>query len=103
MESKLRDGVENHLPWEDIAKSLNVLESAARKKWYNMNRPKHTPKPQEETAEPVKGTPCPVNENTAKTSTFGFDNLIAVLSNGEFDTVTFENAEVSVTVRRRKA
>lgn len=99
MESKLRDGVENHLPWEDIAKSLNVPENAVRKKWYNMNRPKHTPKPQEETAESVKDTPCPVKEN--KTSAFGLDNLIAVLSNGEFDTVTFENAEVSVTVRRK--
>lgn len=101
MESKLRNGVTAHLPWEDIAISLNVPESAVRKKWYNMNRPKHTPKPQEETAEVVKDTPCPVDENTVKTSAFGFDNLIAVLSNGEFDTVTFENAEVSVTVRRK--
>lgn len=103
MESKLRNGVENHLPWEDIAKSLNIPESAVRKKWYNMNRPKHIPKPQEETAEVVKDTPCPADENTSKTSAFGFDNLITVLSNGDFDTVTFENAEVSVTVRRKKA
>lgn len=101
MESKLRNGVAAHLPWGDIATNLNVPVSAVRKKWYNMNRPKHTPKPQEETAESVKDTPCPVDENTAKTSAFGFDNLIAVLSNGEFDTVTFENAEVSVTVRRK--
>lgn len=103
MESKLRNGVAAHLPWEYIAKSLNVPESAVRKKWYNMNRPKHTPKPQEETQKAVKDTPCPVDENTAKTSALGFDNLIAVLSNGDFDTVTFENAEVSVTVRRKKA
>ena len=104
MESKLRNGVAAHLPWEDIAISLNVPESAVRKKWYNMNkmnRPKHTPKPQEETAESVKDTPCPVDENASKTSAFGFDNLIAVLSNGEFDTVTFENDEVSVIVRRK--
>lgn len=99
MESKLRNGVAAHLPWGDIATNLNVPVSAVRKKWYNMNRPKHTPKPQEETAESVKDTPCPVKEN--KTSAFGFDNLIAVLSNGEFDTVTFENSEVSVTVRRK--
>lgn len=99
MESKLRNGVAAHLPWEDIAKSLNVPESAVRKKWYNMNRPKHTPQSQEETQEAVKGTACPVEEN--KTSAFGFDNIVAVLLNGEFDTVTLENAEVAVTVRRK--
>ena len=101
MESKLRNGVEKNLPWEDIAKILNVSKNAARKKWYNMNRPKHTPKPQEETAEVDKDTPCPVDKSISKTSAFGLDNLIAILSNGEFDTVTFENAEVSVTVRRK--
>ena len=99
MESMLRNGVAAHLPWEDIAKSLNVPESAVRKKWYNMNRPKHTPKPQEETAESVKDTVCPVEPQ--KSNAFGFDNIVEVLLNGEFDTVTFENAEVSVTVRRK--
>lgn len=52
-----------------------------------------------EAAEPVNNTPL----QAEKTSAFGFDNIIAVLAAGEFDTVTFENAEDSVTVRRKTA
>lgn len=99
MEEMLRRGVSEQLPWEEIANGLNLSVNAVRKKWYNMNKPKHTPKPQEETPESVKDTVCPAEPQ--KSSAFGFDNIVAVLLNGEFDTVTFENAEIAVTVRRK--
>lgn len=99
MEAVLRKGVTEHVSWEDIAFNLNLPVSAVQKKWYNMNRPKHTPKPQEDSAEAAPDTVCPVEPQ--KSNAFDFDNIVAVLLNGEFDTVTFENTEVAVTIRRK--
>lgn len=101
MEAVLRKGVTEHMSWEDIASGLNLPVNAVRKKWYNMNRPKHTPKPQENSTETTPDTVCPAEPQ--KSNAFGFDNIVEVLLNGEFDTITFENAEVAVTIRRKEA
>lgn len=100
-DAKLLELKKRGLTWDDIAKQMGGTAKAVSMHYYSLTKPKHISNA--EAAEPVKDTPCPVDENTSKTSAFGFDNLISVLSNGEFDTVTFENAEVSVTVRRKKA
>ena len=97
---------EKGLTWEQIAQEIGGTAKAVSLHYYEMRKPKHTPQTLDATdrvTKPVKDTPCPVTDTPKKTSAFGFENLIAVLSNGEFDSVTFENAGVSVTIRRRKA
>lgn len=89
------------LTWSEIAARMGGTEKSVSMHYYKMCKPKHMPNAQAQPAEAVKDTPCPVGENTQNTSAFGFGNIIAVLVNGEFDTVTFENTEVSVTVRRK--
>ena len=92
------------LTWEQIARELGGTAKSVSAHYYNMQKPKHIPKQESATdrvAEPVKDTACPAADTPKKTSAFGFENLIAVLANGEFDSVTFENAEVTVTVRRK--
>ena len=78
---------EKGLTWEQIAQEIGGTAKSVLQHYYKLRKLKHTP--------------CPVAETPQKTSAFGFENLIAVLSNGEFDRVTFENAEVSVTIRRK--
>lgn len=95
---------EKGLTWEQIAQEIGGTAKSVSQHYYETRKPKHTPQTSAVTdrvTEPVKGTPCPVADTPQKTSAFGFENLIAVLSNGEFDSVTFENAEVSVTIRRK--
>ena len=95
---------EKGLTWEQIAQKVGGTAKSVSQHYYEMRKPKHTPQTSAVTdrvKEPVKDTPCPVADTPQKTSAFGFENLIAVLSNGEFDSVTFENAEVSVTIRRK--
>ena len=89
------------LTWAEVAARMGGTKKSVSMHYYMMCKPKHMPNAQAQPAEAVKDTPCPVGENTQNTSAFGFDNIIAVLVNGEFDTVTFENTEVSVTVRRK--
>lgn len=88
------------LTWEQVAQEIGGTAKSVSMHYYKMQKPKHIP--HNEATEPVKDTPCPTPISAEKTSAFGFDNITAVLAAGEFDTVTFENAEVSVTVRRRK-
>lgn len=95
---------EKGLTWEQIAQEIGGTAKSVSLHYYEMRKPKHTPQTSAVTdrvKEPVKDTPCPVADTPQKTSAFGFENLIAVLSNGEFDSVTFENVEVSVTIRRK--
>lgn len=99
-EAKLLALKEKGLTWEQVAQEIGGTAKSVSMHYYNMQKPKHIP--HNEATEPVKDTPCPTPISAEKTSAFGFDNIIAVLAAGEFDTVTFENAEVSVTVRRRK-
>lgn len=86
------------LTWDDIAKQIGGNAKAVSMHYYSLTKPKHTP---QSAAEPVKEVPLPVENTPRKTSAFGFDNLVSVLSNGDFDTVTFKNSEVTVTVRRK--
>lgn len=95
-EAKLLALKEKGLTWAQIAEEIGGTAKSVSMHYYKMQKPKHIPK-----SEPVKDTPCPTPLQTKKTSAFGFDNIIAVLAAGEFDAVTFENAEVSVTVRRK--
>ena len=95
---------EKGLTWEQIAQEIGGTAKSVSQHYYEMRKPKHTPQSSDITdrvTKPVKDTPCPVADTPQKTSAFGFENLIAVLSNGEFDSVTFENAEASVTIRRK--
>lgn len=95
---------EKGLTWEQVAQEIGGTAKSVSMHYYKLRKPKHTPQASAVTdrvKEPVKDTPCPVADTPQKTSAFGFENLIAVLSNGEFDSVTFENAEVSVTIRRK--
>ena len=78
---------EKGLTWEQITQEIGGNAKSVSLHYYKLRKPKHTP--------------CPVADTPKKTSAFGFENLIAVLSNGEFDSVTFENAEVSVIIRRK--
>ena len=78
---------EKGLTWEQIAQEIGGNAKSVSLHYYKLRKPEHTP--------------CPAADTPKKTSAFGFENLIAVLSNGEFDSVTFENAEVSVTIRRK--
>lgn len=89
------------LKWKQIAEKIGGTRESVSMHYYAMQKPKHIPKAEEKPAEVVQDTPCPVGEDTQKTSAFGFENIVSVLMSGEFDTVTFENAEVSVTVRRK--
>ena len=103
-EARLLALKEKGLTWEQIAQEIGGTAKSVSMHYYGMRKPKHTPQSSATSgraAELVKDTPCPVAETPQKTSAFGFENLIAVLSNGEFDSVTFENAEVSVTIRRK--
>lgn len=100
-EAKLLELKEKGLTWEQIAEEIGGTAKSVSLHYYKMQKPKHLP--HNKATEPVNDTPCPTPISAEKTSAFGFDNIIAVLAAGEFDTVTFENAEVSVTVRRRKA
>ncbi len=95
---------EKGLTWEQVAQEIGGTAKSVSMHYYEMRKPKHTPQTSAASgraAELVKDTPCPVADTPQKTSAFGFENLIAVLSNGEFDSVTFENAEVTVTIRRK--
>lgn len=95
-EAKLLELKEKGLTWTQIAKEVGGTATSVSVHYYKMPKPKRIP--HNEATEPVKDTLL----QAEKTSAFGFDSIIAVLAAGEFDTVTFENAEVSVTVRRRK-
>lgn len=95
-EAELLELREKGLTWEQIAEEIGGTAKSVSMHYYKMQKPKHIP--HNEATEPVKDTLL----QAEKTSAFGFDSIIAVLAAGEFDTVTFENAEVSVTVRRRK-
>lgn len=95
-EAKLLALKEKGLTWAQIAEEVGGTANSVLVHYHKMQKPKHIPK-----SEPVKDTPCPTPLQAEKTSAFGFDDIIAVLAAGEFDTVTFENAEVSVTVRRK--
>lgn len=97
-EAKLLALKEAGKTWQEIADEIGGTNKSVSQHYYNMTKPKHTPKEKTET---VKDTPCPVESTEQKTSAYGFENLIAVLSNGDFDRVTFENAEVSVTIRKK--
>lgn len=99
-EAELLELREKGLTWEQIAEEIGGTAKSVSLHYYKMQKPKHLP--HNKATEPVNDTPCPTPISAEKTSAFGFDNIIAVLAAGEFDTVTFENAEVSVTVRRRK-
>lgn len=95
---------EQGLTWEQIAEKIGGTAKSVSMRYYNMRKPKHTPRPESVTdrvTESVKDTPCPVAYTPQKTSAFGYDNIVSVLLNGEFDSVTFENSEVCVTVRRK--
>lgn len=98
-EAKLLALKEKGLTWAQIAEEIGGTGKSVSMHYYNMQKPKHVPR--NEATEPVKDTPCPTPIPAEKTNAFGFDNIIAVLAAGEFDTVTFENADVSVTVRRK--
>jgi DNA-binding CsgD family transcriptional regulator len=103
-EARLLALKEKGLTWEQIAQEIGGTAKSVSQHYYGMRKPKHTPQSSDVTdrvTKPVKDTPCPVADTPQKTSAFGFENLIAVLSNGEFDSVTFENAEATVTVRRK--
>lgn len=103
-EARLLALKEKGLTWEQVAQEIGGTAKSVSMHYYGMRKPKHTPQSSDVTdrvTKPVKDTPCPVADTPQKTSAFGFENLIAVLSNGEFDSVTFENAEVSVTIRRK--
>jgi DNA-binding CsgD family transcriptional regulator len=103
-EARLLALKEKGLTWEQIAQEIGGTAKSVSMHYYKMRKPKHIPQSSDVTdrvTKPVKDTPCPVEDTPQKTSAFGFENLIAVLSNGEFDSVTFENAEVTVTVRRK--
>lgn len=95
-EAKLLELKEKGLTWTQIAEEVGGTANSVLVHYHKMQKPKHIP--HNEATEPINNTPL----QAEKTSAFGFDNIIAVLAAGEFDTVTFENAEVSVTVRRRK-
>lgn len=97
-EAKLLALKEAGKTWQEIADEIGGTNKSVSMHYYNMTKPKHTPK---KNAEVVKDTPCPVKNTEQKTSAYGFENLIAVLANGDFDRVTFENAEVAVTIRRK--
>lgn len=95
---------EKGLTWEQITQEIGGTAKSVSLHYYKLRKLEHTPQTSAVTdrvKEPVKDTPCPAADAPQKTSAFGFENLIAVLSNGEFDSVTFENAEVSVTIRRK--
>lgn len=103
-EAELLELREKGLTWEQIAEEIGGTAKSVSLHYYKLQKPKHTPQSSDVTdsaAEPIEDTPCPVVDTPQKTSAFGFENLIAVLSNGEFDNVTFENAEVTVTIRRK--
>ncbi len=97
-DARLLELKEKGLTWEDIANQIGGTAKAVSMHYYSLTKPKHTP---QSTVEPVKEAPLPVENALPNTSAFGFDNIVSVLINGEFDTVTFENGEVSVTVRRK--
>lgn len=86
------------LKWDEIAARMGGTGKSVSMHYYSLTKPKHTP---QSAAEPVKEAPLPVENTSPKTNPFGFDNLISVLINGGFDTVTFENSDVTVTVRRK--
>lgn len=102
LDQQLREYRAEGLTFPEIADRMGSTPKALSERWRKIAKPKHVPKATTVT-EPVKDTPCPVNETPQKTSAFGFDNIVSVLLNGEFDSVTFENAEVCVTVRRKGA
>lgn len=89
------------LTWDEIAARMGGTNKSVSMHYYSLTKPKHIQSAQAQPDEAVKDTPCPTNDKPQKTAAFGFDNIIAVLTAGEFDTVTFENADVSVTVRRK--
>lgn len=104
-EAKLLALREQGLTWEQIAEEIGGTKKSVSMHYYTMQKPKHTPRTENITdrvTEPIKDTPCPVTETPQKASAFGFDNIVSVLLNGKFDSVTFENAEVCVTVRRKE-
>lgn len=103
-EAKMLALREKGLTWEQIAQEIGGTKESVSMHYYKLRKPKHTPQSSpvtDQVTKSVKDTPCPVVNTPQKTSAFGFENLVAVLSSGEFDSVTFENAEVTVTVRRK--
>lgn len=104
LDRQLREYKAEGLTFPEIADRMGSTPKALSEHWRKMAKPKHIPQSGAvvtESTELVGDTPCPAEKTPPKTSAFGFDNIVSVLLNGEFDSVTFENAEVCVTVRRK--
>lgn len=108
LDRQLREYKAEGLTFPEIADRMGSTPKALSEHWRKMAKPKHIPQSGEavtevtdRVTESVKDTPCPAADTPPKTSAFGYDNIVSVLLNGEFDSVTFENAEVCVTVRRK--